>query len=370
MSIEKENNKEKIEKEYKDWHPGEKKPGGVDIENINNKEKMESISEPDEGHARHRVEDAKKYIEEEIDAGIESEIETNEDAQKAEKICSNEIVNNPKGMLESFYEHIEDKKNLHSRNELGNFIENNPSLKDNIETYKILSSEDNRKKFTETTEKVSELTKDGKYFEAVQAVQEYYGYISNNLPEGNKEAIKNLLSNENYRKQIGEILSQKGKEIGKNIKDNKVLLNVLSFGLDMVPALGPGKMACEAATGKDLTGRELKGPERLIHGASATLFLILDCTGGGAVASKIGRGALEGGKVFTRFAAAMKVSKAIPKSAYMSLFKLGRWMITHPEQAKGVNKLITETIKNRKTIAKLGEQAVNEVFKSPEPKVA
>ncbi len=64
---------------------------------------------------------------------------------------------------------------------------------------------------------------------------------------------------------------------------------IISNGLDLVPFAGGGKMLVESAYGKTLSGKELRGKYRVIHGIAGSASILADFSGGGAFIPITGR---------------------------------------------------------------------------------
>ena len=76
-------------------------------------------------------------------------------------------------------------------------------------------------------------------------------------------------------------------------KVKRIVTNVTDF----VPIIGSIKMIMEGWNGKQYgTEKEVKGVGRVVHTASGVIFLALDLTGIGAIASELGKGALKVGE--------------------------------------------------------------------------
>lgn len=72
---------------------------------------------------------------------------------------------------------------------------------------------------------------------------------------------------------------------------------------DFVPVIGSAKMIIEGLKGKQyMTEKEITGIHRVLHTASGVVFLALDLTGVGAIASEVGKGVIKVGEryVFRR----------------------------------------------------------------------
>jgi hypothetical protein len=110
---------------------------------------------------------------------------------------------------------------------------------------------------------------------------------------------------------------------------------------DFIPVVGPAKMAAEAAYGQTLGGEELSGWGRLLHGTEGVVFLAVDLTGFGAVATKMLKGGEVGirlgPKLITRTAAFMR-TVGVSKSVYRPLFDVGVFVAKHPAVAQAATK--------------------------------
>ena len=67
---------------------------------------------------------------------------------------------------------------------------------------------------------------------------------------------------------------------------------IVSNGLNLVPFAGGGKMVLESVAGRELSGHELQGTDRLVHAGVGAVSLGLDFTGVG----EVGKAAVVGGK--------------------------------------------------------------------------
>jgi hypothetical protein len=103
---------------------------------------------------------------------------------------------------------------------------------------------------------------------------------------------------------------------------------ITSTGLDLVPFAGGGKMIVESIAGKKLTGKQLSGKSRIIHGAMGAGSLVLDLTGiGEAKDAAILAGKSVG--IFEKIAAKLG-EKGVARAAKIFL-TTGRFMADHPE---------------------------------------
>ncbi len=128
-----------------------------------------------------------------------------------------------------------------------------------------------------------------------------------------EEVIESKLES---REQQAEIITE-AQEARGGIAKNLLTSEIVSNGLDVLPFAGSGKMVVEAVYGGTLSGRELSGKDRIIHGAMGAGMLALDFTGVGEaielggkaipLVEKIGaslaeKGAIKGAAIFTKTA--------------------------------------------------------------------
>lgn len=119
---------------------------------------------------------------------------------------------------------------------------------------------------------------------------------------------------------------------------------------DFIPVAGPAKMLVEAVAGKTLGGDQLSGWKRFLHGTEGLVFLAVDLTGFGVVATKLAKGGKSGlmaAKLMTRSAALLRVLKA-PRSVYRPVFTAGRFLMRHPRLGQLATRGLNTIIKGRK----------------------
>lgn len=121
--------------------------------------------------------------------------------------------------------------------------------------------------------------------------------------------------------------------------DRSKLVKFSSLALDVVPFVGSAKMLTESMRGKTLSGEELSGWKRAIHGLEGGAFLALDLVGVGAVAKAVSPSA----KLFTRGAAYMR-KMGVSREAYQVVYSTGKFIATHPALAKFLDKKVTHLI--------------------------
>lgn len=147
---------------------------------------------------------------------------------------------------------------------------------------------------------------------------------------------------------VKENLSAAIKE--KNPEAKSKLFKFACGAADFIPVVGPAKMLLEAAAGKTLGGDKLSGWKRFLHGAEGAVFLAIDLTGYGAVATKLAKAGKSGAmaaKLLTRSAAFMRVLK-VPRGVYKPVFNAGMFLLRHPRLGKLATRGLTSIMKGRK----------------------
>lgn len=200
-----------------------------------------------------------------------------------------------------------------------------------------------------TIDQVSELSKEGKIDEAVEAVKNLVDKFESADNESLPPEIKAMY--DDVKQNLEKVITE------KDPNSKSKLFRFASGAVDFVPVVGSSKMILESFKGKTLGGEELKGWGRFLHGASGAVFLAMDCTGFGSIASEMGKGGevtavKMGPKLITRTAAFLRSSKVSSK-VYRPLFKFGRMLAKNPEMAKATSKGLDYMIKARK--AKMAE---------------
>lgn len=84
----------------------------------------------------------------------------------------------------------------------------------------------------------------------------------------------------------------------KNIEKNaKKTRNIVTNVTDFIPVVGSIKMILEGLEGRQyVTHKEIKGISRIVHTIAGAVFLGLDLTGVGAIASELGKGVIKLGE--------------------------------------------------------------------------
>lgn len=185
------------------------------------------------------------------------------------------------------------------------------------------------------------------------------------LAEGNVDKATGIAQNLFNRMEAAGVkeMPKEVQEMYTGVKDNltaaikekdpkaKSLLFKFACGAaDFIPVVGPAKMLIEAAAGKTLGGDELKGWKRFLHGAEGLVFLAVDCTGFGAVGTKLAKAGKSGAmaaKLMTRSAALMRVLK-VPRKVYGPVFTAGRFLVRHPRLGAIATRGMMSIIKGRK----------------------
>ncbi|NQV12504.1 hypothetical protein HQ524_04025 [Candidatus Uhrbacteria bacterium] len=138
-----------------------------------------------------------------------------------------------------------------------------------------------------------------------------------------------------------------------NEKDPEAKSRLFKFtagAMDFIPVAGPAKMLAEAGAGKTLGGEELNGWKRALHGLEGVVFLAIDLTGFGAVATKLakaGKGGMKAGKLLTRTAAFIRATTGSRKAS-KAVFKTGQFLIRNPRAGQAATKGLDWMVKARK----------------------
>lgn len=122
----------------------------------------------------------------------------------------------------------------------------------------------------------------------------------------------------------------------------------VSNGLDLTPFTGGGKMIMESIAGRKLTGKEVNGRDRIIHGAIGAGSLALDFTGVG----EAGKGAIIAGKsvVLLEKLGARLAAKAPKASRVMA--RTVQFMKDNPDKVAFAEKYAEERLQQGITIVK------------------
>jgi hypothetical protein len=107
-----------------------------------------------------------------------------------------------------------------------------------------------------------------------------------------------------------------------SLRTRRIITNVTDF----VPIIGSVKMIIEGIRGKQYgTEKEINGMARALHTGAGTIFLGLDMTGVGIIASEIGKGAL-------KFGERVAVRKLEQKIARDAIKKEGEKLLVRGEE--------------------------------------
>lgn len=163
--------------------------------------------------------------------------------------------------------------------------------------------------------------------------------------------VRNLVSGrlpEHLERQFDEQCKAYEQELKKaaaeESKTKAQKLKALAFeAVDFIPVAGSAKMLAEGLYGKTMSGEELSKTKRVIHSVEGAVFLAVDLTGMGAIAST----GIKGGRLITRSAALMRMV-GMPRQAYTAVFKAGRFALKNPETAKLADKTVERVIKYHK----------------------
>ncbi len=128
----------------------------------------------------------------------------------------------------------------------------------------------------------------------------------NERMKDNKERVKGDEEIENHiREEVSHLKEGKPSELKlENKPEKKPSLDTYARAkrittnvVDFVPVVGSAKMILEGLRGKQYgTEKEIKGMGRVIHTVSGVVFLGLDMTGVGAIASELGKGVIKLGE--------------------------------------------------------------------------
>lgn len=131
-------------------------------------------------------------------------------------------------------------------------------------------------------------------------------------------------------------------ELAKNIFTSEIVSN----GLDVLPFAGSGKMIVESVYGGTLSGKELTGKDRIIHGAIGAGMLAVDFTGVGAA----GRALSMSGRSLplVEKIGATLAEKGVVKGAAI-FAKTGEFMAKHPQLVARAEKYADTKIREHMT---------------------
>ncbi|MBX4191622.1 MAG: hypothetical protein KW804_02385 [Candidatus Doudnabacteria bacterium] len=189
--------------------------------------------------------------------------------------------------------------------------------------------------------------------------------VGQNLVSELKTESMNFLTRESgYFKEPEESFKQATAEPETSKKEKLYKLGM--DAVDFVPVVGSAKMIAEGLAGKTMGGEELSGTKRLIHTAEGAVFLALDLTGVGVVATE----GMKAGRVITRTAALMRKT-GMTREIYAPVFKAGRYLIENPGAAKIADKVFERILKARKnhknTLIEQGKEIIfNNVIEEEE----
>lgn len=132
---------------------------------------------------------------------------------------------------------------------------------------------------------------------------------------------------------------------------------IVSNGLNLVPFAGGSKMVIESISGRELSGHELQGKDRLIHAGVGVASLGLDFTGVG----EVGKAAVVGGKavIAAEKLAARLAAKGATRSARV-FAKTAKFMAKHPKATRRAEEYADKRIRESAQLIKqyrAGERA-------------
>ncbi len=229
---------------------------------------------------------------------------------------------------------------------------------------------DANERLTVTQQKIEHLRSQKKYDELAQELSAFLESESTKAEAmtnpATREYMLTYLSNALAVDQIQEELEAQAKA------------ELVSSTIDIVPGVGSLKMLSETAAGKTMSGRELEGGKRVMHGAEAIAFLALDAValigllaapetfGAGAAVTvgaegakaarvlKLGERGLQIGKTITRFGALCRKTTKL-RTASKTIYKFGRLLQKYPRLAGAVTRVIEHrrSRKRKEVIAKV-----------------
>ena len=166
-----------------------------------------------------------------------------------------------------------------------------------------------------------------------------------------KDKIQEVVSSENAENQAEkEATMEKFQEKRGGMIKDILTSEIVSSGLDLVPFAGGGKMMVESIAGETLSGQQMTGKDRIIHGAIGAGSLVIDFVGVGEIGKGgiiVGKGALWVGKAGEKL-----LSKGAVKGARI-FEKTAKFMTAHPElTAKAENFAEKKIIEQAKNIQK------------------
>ena len=203
-------------------------------------------------------------------------------------------------------------------------------------------------------------------FESVKgALRDAIENVGIELVEGNVDGARDIVANLTDQLETAgkESMTPEAQAAYDKIKDNldavinekdpeakSRLFKFTAGAMDFVPVAGPAKMLMEAGAGKTLGGEELNGWKRTLHGLEGGVFLAIDLTGFGAVATKLakaGKGGMKAGKLLTRTAAFIRATTGSRKAS-KAVFKTGQFLIRNPKIGQLATKGLDWMTKARK----------------------
>ncbi len=133
--------------------------------------------------------------------------------------------------------------------------------------------------------------------------------------ETQKETPEKGRAIENFQKKRSGILT------------NILTSEIMNSGLNLIPFAGGGKILVESISGRELSGHQLSGKERIIHGAIGAVSLVLDLTGIGQMSKA---GVLAGRSIeLVQTVGAGLATKGAARSAQI-FKKTAEFMLKHP----------------------------------------
>lgn len=144
-----------------------------------------------------------------------------------------------------------------------------------------------------------------------------------------------------------EWLREQNREIDKKYRESKeksdsIGKSVFITGLKLVPFAGPISDISEGVVGKDMYGNPLTKQQKVYKVIEGSIFLALDATGYGLIASK----GVKACKLMTRSAALLRKLKVSPR-IYKTVYKTGVFVKKNKNLARVADLMLDTVITNR-----------------------
>lgn len=201
-----------------------------------------------------------------------------------------------------------------------------------------------REELRKTIEECGEALLDGDIDRASQLVRD----LTNRMESAGKSALP-----EDMRTMYEDVRENLEAAIKEKDPAAKSRLYKFACGaMDFIPVAGPAKMIVEAAMGKTMGGDTLDGWKRFLHMTEGVVFTMVDLTGFGVVATKLGKAGKLGTHLAPRLlmrSAALMRALGMSRSIYSPLFRSGRTLMKYPGLAYAASRGLENIIKVRKS---------------------